>query len=185
MVVETREPTAGAWGQRYRAFARGELDATPEEVLGFFVEDRREHLASVIEPALRDGAIVLCDRYEASTRAYQAADGVDRALLDRVLAGARTRVPDLVLWLRLPAAQALARLQRGSLERYERLDFLERVDAEYARLGLEPLDASGDPDSVYRAILARLDAARSTTGARRALAASVPVRDPSTHRHRR
>jgi L,D-transpeptidase YbiS len=164
-VVQTREPTQGEWGLRYRAFARGELEATPEEVLRFFVEDRREHLARVVEPALREGAIVLCDRYEASTRAYQAADGVDPALLERVLGEARARVPDLVLWLRLPPAQALARLQRGALERYERLDFLERVDAGYARQGLEVIDASLAPDAVYAAVLARLDAARA--GARR------------------
>ena len=30
-VVETREPTDGPWGRRYRAWARGELEADPQE----------------------------------------------------------------------------------------------------------------------------------------------------------
>ncbi len=157
-VVSTREPTDGAFGRRYRAWARGEIEATPDEVLGFFLEDRREHVKALIRPALERGEIVVCDRYVASTLAYQAAQGIDRARLAALFATPEFPVPDLVLWLRVPVALALRRMGDTATERFERADFLARVDAEYARLGLDPLDASGSPEAVARALQARIEA---------------------------
>lgn len=155
-VLETREPTDGKWGQRYRAWACGQADVEPEEVLRFFVEDRREHVSSVIRPALEAGAVVVCDRYVASTLAYQAAQGLDPGLVRERMEAERFPEPDLVLWLRLPVDQALARLGPNAGERFERAAFLGRVDAEYARLGLEELDASALFDVVARAIQDRV-----------------------------
>lgn len=155
-VMATREPTDGPFGRRYRAWARGEIEATPDEVLAFFLEDRREHLKTVVRPALERGELVVCDRYVASTLAYQAAQGIDRARLAALFATPEFPTPDLVLWLRLPIALALARLGDTATERFERADFLARVDAEYAQLGLEPLDASGPVDEVAAAIRARV-----------------------------
>ena len=155
-VVETSEPSEGEWGRRYRAWARGALEAQPDEVLRFFVEDRREHVAALIRPALEKGAIVVCDRYVASTLAYQAAQGIDREQLRKCMEPARFPEPDLVLWLRLPIEQALARLGSSTKERFERAAFLERVDAEYARLGLEEIDASLAMDAVANAIRDRV-----------------------------
>lgn len=147
-VVETREPTDGPWGRRYRAWARGELEADPQEVLRFFVEDRREHVANQIAPALRQGAVVICDRYIASTLAYQAAQGIDRDELAKGLAAEAFPKPDLVLWLRVPVKIALERLGDTATERFERRSFLVRVDAEYEALGLAPIDASGSLEEV-------------------------------------
>jgi dTMP kinase len=135
--LETREPTDGVWGRRYRAWARGDLEADPEEVLKFFVEDRREHVTELIAPALREGAVVICDRYVASTLAYQAAQGIDRERLARELSTEGFPLPDLVLWLRVPVALA-----------FERRDFLMRVDQEYEALGLAPIDARGSPEDL-------------------------------------
>ncbi len=158
-VVSTREPTDGAHGRRYRAWARGDFEATPDDVLQLFLEDRREHVARVIRPALDRGEIVVCDRYKYSTLAYQAAQGLDRARLRALFDGAEFPVPDLVLWLRLPVGTAIARMGANATERFEREEFLGRVDAEYARLGLEAIDASGTPDQVEQAIRARVDRA--------------------------
>jgi dTMP kinase len=151
-VVLTREPTGGAFGQRYRRFARGELELSPEEVLRCFVEDRREHTAKLVRPSLERGAVVVCDRYVASTLAYQGAQGIDREALRARLDAERFPVPDRTLWLRLPVATALARLGSSASERFERAEFLARVDAEYARLGLVEIDASGTRESVQAAI---------------------------------
>jgi dTMP kinase len=156
-VVETREPTDGAWGRRYRAWARGETEATADEVLRFFVEDRREHVAKRIGPALARGEVVVCDRYRASTLAYQAAHGVDRERLGALFPTSEFPEPDLELWLRLPVARALQRMGERAIERYEGEEFLERVDAEYARLGLVEIDAAGTPEEVERAIRARVE----------------------------
>lgn len=156
-VVETREPTDGEWGRRYRSWARGATQATPDEVLGFFVEDRAEHVARVIGPALERGAVVVCDRYHDSTLAYQAAQGVDRARLRAIHEARAFPRPDCVLWLRLPIEHALERLGAQATERFEKAAFLERVDAEYARLGLEAVDASGARDAVQAKLRARIE----------------------------
>ncbi len=157
-VVETREPTDGEWGRRYRAWARGECEASPDEVLRFFVEDRREHVAKTIAPALAQGDVVICDRYLHSTLAYQAAQGISRARLAEAMRGESFPEPDLVLWLRLPVGQALARLGPGATERFERAAFLERVDAEYEALGLDPVDASGSADELAALLQVRVAA---------------------------
>jgi dTMP kinase len=156
-VVLTREPTDGEWGRRYRRWARGELDAKPDEVLDYFVRDRHEHVRERIAPALAGGAVVVCDRYVASTRAYQSADGIDRERLAARLDAERFPEPDLVLWLRLPVATALARLGADATERYEDSGFLERVDAEYARLCLLEIDAALPPDQVEADLRARIE----------------------------
>ncbi len=151
-VVETREPTDGEWGRRYRAWARGETEASADEVLQYFIEDRKAHVAELIEPALARGDDVICDRYVASTLAYQAAHGLAREALAAVLGACGFPEPDVVLWLRLPVLRALERLGSRSIERYEKLGFLERVDAEYEQLGLQPLDAEGTPEEVARRV---------------------------------
>jgi dTMP kinase len=111
----------------------------------------------VIRPALERGEIVVCDRYRDSTRAYQAAQGIDRARLRDLFAAAEFPEPDLVLWLRVPIATALERMGKAAEERFERGDFLFRVDAEYERLGLVPVDGSGDPDQVERRVRSRVE----------------------------
>jgi dTMP kinase len=155
-VLETFEPTHGPYGLKYRAWARGELAEKPETVLRWFIEDRREHVARVIQPALSRGEVVLCDRYAASTRAYQAAQGVDRALLGRMLDAESFPGPDATLWLRVPVEIAIKRMGAAATERFERADFLAGVDAEYARLGLEPIDAAGSPEQVQAELRRRV-----------------------------
>jgi dTMP kinase len=116
-------------------------------------------LKGVVQPALERGETVVCDRYKDSTLAYQAAQGLDRARLRALFDTPEFPAPDLVLWLRLPVPAALARMGDQATERFERADFLVRVDAEYERLGLEAIDAAGSADEVERAIRARVERA--------------------------
>jgi dTMP kinase len=155
-VVATREPTDGAFGRRYRAWARGDLEAEPDEVLDLFLRDRREHVRELIAPELKRGAVVVCDRYVHSTLAYQVAHGNDREHVTALMQREGFPEPDLVLWLRLPVTTALERLGSAATERFERAAFLARVDAEYARLGLEEVDASGTVDEVAALVRARV-----------------------------
>jgi dTMP kinase len=147
-VVATREPTDGTWGKKYRSWARGDFEASPEEVLGFFLRDRSEHVEEVIAPALERGAVVVCDRYTHSTLAYQAAQGIDRDELRERHAGLVLPEPDLALWIRVPVEVGLERIRGEAGERFERGGFLERVDREYARLGLREVDGTGVPEEV-------------------------------------
>lgn len=71
-VKVTREPGGTPLGERLRALVLASpqrLDAETEALLMFAA--RREHLARVIEPALKRGIWVLCDRFTDATYAYQ------------------------------------------------------------------------------------------------------------------
>jgi dTMP kinase len=70
-VVVTAEPGGTPLGERLRQLLLREkpLSAWAEAFL--FLAARAEHVAQVIRPALREGTIVLCDRFADSTIAYQ------------------------------------------------------------------------------------------------------------------
>ena len=77
--AEVRRSRLGDAAGAFTAYAHA-FEATPDEVLGFFLEDRRAHLKDVVLPALERGEIVVCDRYKHSTLAYQAAQGIEREI---------------------------------------------------------------------------------------------------------
>jgi dTMP kinase len=89
---------------------------------------RSQHVAHVIEPALRSGAIVLCDRFSDSTFAYQGfARGLPLDWLRSVNEVAtQGRSPDLTLLLDLPVRLGLSRRQRARVN-------LNRLDRESER----------------------------------------------------
>jgi dTMP kinase len=156
-VVLTREPTDGEFGRRIRATAGSREKVPPHEELRWFVEDRRAHVAEVIEPALTAGKTVLSDRYYLSTVAYQGARGCDPT---RILeeSEAEFPLPDLVVLLEIEPGVGLARVhERGyAVEtRFEHPEFLEAVAEIFRRLDrpyIARIDASGAPDDVERAV---------------------------------
>jgi dTMP kinase len=120
VTVETREPGGSPGAEAIRAVlldpARGEFDATTQALL--FAAARRDHLRARVRPALADGAVVICDRFIDSTRAYQGAGGaLSPAVVRRLeaLAIGRTR-PHLTLILDLDPAIGMrrARLRQGA-----------------------------------------------------------------------
>jgi dTMP kinase len=125
--------------------------------------DRAEHVAEVIEPALADGRWVVCDRFTASTLAYQGyGRGLEPAELRRMSDFAASGLePDLQILLDLPVATARSRTRRVA-DRMEKLgdDFFERVREGYLTLAAaepnrwEVVDATDDPDTVESQILA-------------------------------
>ena len=132
-VVETREPTAGPYGQQIRALYRNRHQVSPEQELELFVLDRRQHVDECIRPALEQGAIVLTDRYYFSTAAHQGAAGCDPA---QVFARHDfAPEPDLVLLLTLPVEESLLRIRtlRGeSPNDFEQQEQLEKVASLFA-----------------------------------------------------
>src|SRR4051812_9087935 len=112
-VVTTREPGGSTGAEQIRNLL---VNGPPErwsaetETLLMYAA-RRDHIERFIEPALRHGAWVVCDRFHDSTRAYQgAAGGAPAALIDAleqtVLEGLS---PNLTLILDLPVDIGLAR----------------------------------------------------------------------------
>ena len=109
-VVQTREPSEGPIGRKIRELARAGERVPAERELQLFTDDRREHVAQVIEPALAAGRWVITDRYFLSTVAYQGARGLDWR---EILAQQRSRVPRA----RRRAAVRAARRRRASRAR--------------------------------------------------------------------
>lgn len=161
-VLVTREPGGTALAESLRELVLHQpMDAMTEALLVFAA--RRDHLVTQIEPALRRGCTVLCDRFTDATFAYQGGGrGFDlevlRALERWVQQG---RQPDLTLWFDLPPAVAAQRRAAARApDRFEILDeaFFERVRAGYAQR------READPGRfVVIDALATLDAVRHDT----------------------
>ena len=125
-VVVTREPggSAGAEAIRGLILNGGFGFSSLTEAL-LFSAARRDHVEKTVRPALARGAIVLCDRFADSTRAYQGASGnVDPAIIAALeTIAVETTRPDLTLIFDLPAATGLqrahARRGAGDVDRFE------------------------------------------------------------------
>jgi dTMP kinase len=107
-VVASREPTLGESGRRLReSMQHGRL--APAEEHRLLLLDRREHLETLIRPALMRGAVVILDRYYHSSVAYQGAAGLDPARI-RADNEAFADRPHLLLLLDLDVDSALRRI---------------------------------------------------------------------------
>jgi dTMP kinase len=114
--VLTRQPGGTATGDRIRALVLDSRSAglAPMTEMALMFADRAQAIAEVIQPALDQGRIVVCDRFTDSTEAYQGGGrqiGSETVLeLHRLLCN--NLQPDLTLLL-LPSLEA-------SLERARR-----------------------------------------------------------------
>jgi dTMP kinase len=112
-VVETREPGGTLTGEKIRKVLldSGTAGLSPLAEMALMFASRAQHIAEVIEPALAQGSIVLCDRFTDSTEAYQGRGrrlGSDAVLeLHRVLCG--NLQPDLTILLDSDAAASVHR----------------------------------------------------------------------------
>lgn len=117
LVHETREPSNHAIGRLIR---ETEGLVSPLAFATLIAADRYEHLSVEIRPALRDGKVVVCDRYLASSLALQSLDGV---AIDQI--GALNQWvphPDVHVLLKAPADV----LERRLCERPGRSQFEAR-----------------------------------------------------------
>ena len=174
-VVTTREPGGVPAAERIRELVLHEQICPEAEAL-LFLAARAEHARSVIRPALERGAVVLCDRFNDSTLAYQGYGlGLPldqlRALCEFAATGLR---PGLTLLLDLPPEQGLRRrmpsatgaLQQLHLEidlpqeavAAQAINKMENRALEFHRKVREGYlkEAERDPQRIYR-----VDASRS------------------------
>lgn len=134
-VVRTREPGGTPLAERLRELVLHQaMDPLTEALLVF--AGRRDHLGTVIEPALAQGAWIICDRFTDATFAYQGAGrGFDGSVLSQLETWVQgSRQPDLTLWFDLPPQIAAERLtQARQPDRFEAMDlaFFKRVQAGY------------------------------------------------------
>jgi dTMP kinase len=175
-VLSVREPGGTPVAEAARKVAlRSRHEISPAAELFLILAARADLVARVIRPALEAGQIVLADRFDLSTRAYQVAgrglpaDDVDAAL--RLATGGL--VPDLTLVLDIPVETGRERQRRARKvqDRFEREDdaFHERVRDAYrlaAGPGVVHLDAAPSKPTVLEAAWRELQAqtALSTRG---------------------
>lgn len=160
----TFEPGDTAVGAALRRLLLGDRGRPPvprAEAL-LMAADRAQHVAEVIEPALRAGQWVVTDRYTGSTLAYQGwGHGLDVDALRGVTRwAAEGREPDLTVLVDVPLAVARQRLGESGADRFERLGgpFFDRVRTGYLAqaagdpVGWTSIDGTGSVEAVAVAV---------------------------------
>lgn len=163
--VTAREPGGTEVGEEIREILLSWKHASipPETELFLILAARAAFVRSLVEPALQRGDVVLADRHDLSTLAYQGyGRGLELELVARAngLATGDLR-PDLYVLLDLDVEEGLARQRRGGMEedRIEGagVDFLRRVREGYRALAesderVEVIPATGSVDDVQERI---------------------------------
>ena len=130
-VVRTREPGGTPIAEQIRNVIldkeNTKMDSRTEALL--YAASRRQHLVEKVWPALKEGKIVICDRYLDSSLAYQGGArglGVDNVLNINLFATENTW-PDLTLLFDIKPEIGLARIASNSSREVNRLD-LEKLE---------------------------------------------------------
>ena len=160
-VVLTAEPTDCWLGDQVRRGADEDISPYTEALL--FVADRATHTEK-IRKWLSQGIIVLCDRYNPSTLAYQGAllrrEMGDEALEWLKVVSEHVIIrPDIIFLLDLSPEKAMERLSsRDTRSKFETLSYLKEVHDIYHRIAEEDsnyflVDAARPVDEVVEEIL--------------------------------
>ena len=130
-IVRTREPGGTPIAEQIRNVildkANTRMDPRTEALL--YAASRRQHLVEKVWPALKEGKIVICDRYLDSSLAYQGGArglGVDEVLNVNLFATENTW-PDLTLLFDIKPEVGLARIASNASREVNRLD-LEKLE---------------------------------------------------------
>src|SRR5262249_28447194 len=121
-VIQTREPGGTQLGERVRELLlEHDVEIAPWAEAALFAAARAQLVDEIIRPALEAGADVVCDRFVASSLAYQ---GIARGLgvehvLELNLQATRGVLPERTFLVALDAEEA-ARRGEGRADRIER-----------------------------------------------------------------
>lgn len=160
----TAEPTKGPVG----SLLREERIDSPRAEAMLFIADRACHTEEM-RALVEKGITVICDRYYASTLAYQSASTSGPVLDYRLLEemnDAVTMEPDITILLDLDPEVSGGRVDsRGEQKsKFERLEFQRRVRDNYLRIakerGFSVLDASKSPEDLCSEAMKLIDQRR-------------------------
>lgn len=171
-VRATREPSDGPVGTLVRQVLTGRVVIPGGRAPGWatmallFAADRMDHVESEIEPFIAEGGVVLSDRYDASSLAYQSvssgADAKEAVEWIRSL-NRYVRRPDLTIVLDVsPETASERRLHRGeAAQLYEQNEVQRALAAFYRDLAkhmpkdrVVVIDAAGPVDEVHARVWA-------------------------------
>jgi dTMP kinase len=167
-VLTTREPGGTPFGEKVRELLLNGHIHSPYAELCLFLSARAEHVQEVIVPALRAGKIILCDRFNDSSIAYQgAARGLGKERVAEVCSFVcEGLTPDLTFFLDVPAAVSFARAKKRDRIEDEGIAFQEAVReaflemAEKAPQRYHTIDATLSPSDIFaealRVLLSRI-----------------------------
>lgn len=153
-VVYTREPGGTAIGERIRSLLLDPSNSamSPQTEMLLFAASRAQFVSEVVDPALREGRLLLSERYVDASIAYQGfGRGLDVALVRRVNEGAtRGVIPDLTVLLDIDPVLGLERARQtagkegrpghGDRLEQEGLSFHSRVRAGFLAIAHEEPD---------------------------------------------
>jgi dTMP kinase len=132
-VILVHEPGGTPLGQKIRSILKqaSETPISPLAELLLFNASRCQLVKDIIQPALKEDMVVICDRFSDSTLAYQSyGRGLDLSMVKELNQRAAQGVkPDLTFLLDVPPEVGLSRKRAGVNDRFERetLAFHERV----------------------------------------------------------
>ena len=140
--------------------------ASATELL-LFEADRAQHVQKIIKPALEQRTIVVCDRYEASTFAYQCGGrGLPRQAFFTINDFATGNLtPDIIFWMDVDPATGLARAQ--AIKKQDRMEstglaFHQKVRAGFAEFfasheeNTVKIDASLSPKAIHEIVVSHI-----------------------------
>jgi len=110
-IVLTKEPTKDSEaGRKIREVLDKKEKMEPAQLQELFAQDRKEHLEKEIAPALKEGKIVISDRYFFSSFAYGAASGADLDWLMKI--NNNFLLPDITFLLKVSPEVCIERIQK-------------------------------------------------------------------------
>jgi len=160
--VLTHEPTESLLGGFINSALRDSWKTSLVSLQLLFCADRAKHLEDEIEPALKKGKIVICDRYFFSTLAYGFASGIDFKWLYQVNKNFRT--PDLTIFVDIHPDVSMRRIRTGREKRelFEKSESLNKVRRAYLnlakRFGFRIVNGENSVDETSKEIFSIVDA---------------------------
>jgi len=157
-IVLTKEPTQDSEaGRKIKKILIEKIETEPLELQKLYAQDRKEHLEKKVIPALKEGKLVISDRYFFSTFAYGSAHGANLEELIKLNSG--FLYPDLIFLFKVSARICLERIEKrgGPKELFEKQEMLEKVSRAYEGLLLrfqnfQTVDAEKSEEEVLEQI---------------------------------
>ena len=172
----THEPGGTPFGNKIGRWLKWaqDTDISPLTELLLFNASRSQLVTEVIQPNLKNGKIVICDRYADSTTAYQSyGRGLDLEMV-RAINNAATQglKPDLTVLLDMSAEEGLARKRTKKQDRFEQenIAFHQRVREGYLKMAANDperwlvIDATQSKENIEEVIWQRVSQLLSSRG---------------------
>jgi dTMP kinase len=170
----TREPSDGPIGTMIRQVLSGRFVLPGGRAPGWatmallFAADRLDHVEAEIAPVLERGGVIVSDRYDASSLAYQSVTSSRDGAVDFIrTANAQALRPDVIVVVNVPADEAGRRREsRGeAAQLYEQSEVQRALAAFYTELPAHMpndrvvlVDGVGTEDEVHARIVAAIEA---------------------------